>query len=103
MMRGYAEEYHCRREYLLNYFGEVFEPPCNGCDNCDAGHGVPAAQGDVPFPMNSRVVHRTLGPGLLERYEGDTLVVLFDDGGYKQLATELVVDTGVLVPEATSP
>jgi ATP-dependent DNA helicase RecQ len=102
MMRGYAEVYTCRRAYLLNYFGEAYQPPCNQCDNCDAGHGVPEVEEDIPFPINTRVVHQTLGPGLVERYEGDTMVVLFDEGGYKMLATDLVVDTGVLTREPES-
>jgi ATP-dependent DNA helicase RecQ len=33
MMRGYADMTGCRREYILNYFGEVFAPPCDNCDN----------------------------------------------------------------------
>ena len=34
MMRGYADMTDCRREYILNYFGEVYTPPCDNCDNC---------------------------------------------------------------------
>ncbi len=98
MMRGYAEEYGCRREYILNYFGEAYDAPCGNCDNCEAGHGVQSAE-EAVFPINTRVVHQTLGPGLVERYEGDTMVVLFDEGGYKMLATDLVVGTGVLTAE----
>ena len=37
MLRGYAEADTCRRELLLTYFGEPFEPPCGACDNCEAG------------------------------------------------------------------
>ncbi|HLH02276.1 MAG TPA: ATP-dependent DNA helicase RecQ [Bryobacteraceae bacterium] len=35
-MREYAETSNCRRQLLLNYFGEEFEGPCGNCDNCEA-------------------------------------------------------------------
>jgi ATP-dependent DNA helicase RecQ len=31
---NYAESTQCRRAVQLRYFGETFEPPCGGCDNC---------------------------------------------------------------------
>ena len=37
-MREYAETTACRREHLLNYFGDDFNGPCNNCDNCQAAH-----------------------------------------------------------------
>ena len=43
MMRGYAEHEHCRRNFILSYFGEEFQPPCGMCDNCDAGSSEEAA------------------------------------------------------------
>ena len=44
-MQEYADTSRCRREHLLRYFGDEFEPPCNNCDNCEA-----AAPGIVVDP-----------------------------------------------------
>ena len=94
MMRAYAELRDCRREFLLNYFGEPREEPCGFCDNCERGLVVQdLAQ---PFALGSRVRHDDWGEGLVERYEGDKMVVLFDGVGYKTLAVELVEDRKLL-------
>jgi ATP-dependent DNA helicase RecQ len=98
MMRGYAEVWDCRREYLLNYFGQEFNDPCGYCDNCDAGVTVPENEQDEPYPLNTRVTHAAFGEGLVQRYEGDKVIVLFDDAGYKTLLTEFVVESGALQP-----
>jgi ATP-dependent DNA helicase RecQ len=98
MMRGYAETYDCRRAYLLNYFGEAFDPPCTYCDNDQAGHGHPKDDSAEPFPLNSRVVHKVWGEGMVEHYEDDAVVVLFDTVGYKKMALDFVVETGALRP-----
>jgi ATP-dependent DNA helicase RecQ len=95
MMRGYAETPACRHEYLLNYFGEETDGPCGYCDNCDAGLTT-ASQNQRPFPLNSRVVHRQWGEGQVLRYEGDTMVVLFDKVGYKTLSADVVTEQGLL-------
>jgi ATP-dependent DNA helicase RecQ len=97
MMRGYAELRDCRREYLLNYFGEDLDPPCGNCDNCDAGlvHEEPQER---PFPLGERVRHEEWGEGMVQRYERDTMTVLFDEAGYKTLAVELVERGGLLEP-----
>ena len=97
MMRGYAEALDCRRRHLLSYFGEDLAEPCGYCDNCDAGT-VPVAAGDRPFAVNSRVVHQKWGEGQVLRYEGDIIVVLFDQVGYKNLALSIVTEQGLLQP-----
>ena len=96
MVRGYAEVRDCRREYLLNYFGEEFDDPCGYCNNCEAGVVVEEYESDEPFPINSRVVHERWGEGLIQRYEGDKMVILFDEVGYKTLGVGLVIERGLL-------
>lgn len=96
MMRGYAEVQDCRRQFLLNYFGEPYDDPCGACDNCDAG--IQVEEGEEPFPLNSRVRHQKWGEGLVIRYEGDKMTVLFDTVGYKTLAIQVVTEAGLLEP-----
>ena len=99
MMRGYAEVGGCRREYLLNYFGEQMPELCGFCDNCEAGVAG-EDEGPRPFALNTRVSHGAWGEGLVQRYEGDKMVVLFDEVGYKTLAVSLVEEGGLLEPVA---
>jgi ATP-dependent DNA helicase RecQ len=96
MMRGYADMTDCRREYILNYFGEVYAPPCDNCDNCLAGRSVTKSSSAQPFPIDSQVVHKLWGPGMVMRHAGDTMVVLFDSVGYRTLAVDLVMEEGLL-------
>ena len=89
MMRAYAETGDCRRAFILSYFGEPFEPPCGNCDNCQAGR-VRAPPADVPFAVGARVAHGQWGEGVVQRYDDDSMVVLFDEAGYKTLALAVV-------------
>lgn len=89
MMRNYAELRDCRRQYLLNYFGEPVDNKCGFCDNCHAGITVDSKTWQ-PFPINSYVIHTNYGKGQVMRYEADKMVVLFEKVGYKTLAVEIV-------------
>jgi ATP-dependent DNA helicase RecQ len=98
MLRGYAEDDACRRELLLTYFGEPFEPPCGACDNCEAGLSAEdrPAPDELPFEVDSRVRHKAWGPGRVLRYDGDRMVVLFDRAGYRTLSVTTVLQRRLL-------
>ena len=96
MMRGYAEVRNCRREYLLNYFGEKIATPCGACDNCQAGLTTPKGDRLEPYPLDSRVKHKSWGEGTVMRYEGDKVVILFDEVGYKTLEVGMALLGGLL-------
>jgi ATP-dependent DNA helicase RecQ len=96
MMRSYAETDGCRREFVLSYFGEPFEPPCGNCDNCLAGHASPGPPAGMPFAVGSRVAHGDWGEGVVQRCDGAAIVVLFDEVGYKTLALEVVLERSLL-------
>jgi ATP-dependent DNA helicase RecQ len=103
MMRSYAEARGCRRRFVLTYFGEPAADECFTCDRCIAN--AARANGDdvlgladIPFPEQSRVRHASWGEGLVLRHEGDAIVVLFDDVGYKTLSLDLVQEKGLLTP-----
>jgi ATP-dependent DNA helicase RecQ len=100
MMRAYADMCDCRREFILNYFGEGYAPPCGNCDNCEAGLSLSRPSAAQPFPIKSRVKHKEWGPGRVMRYAGDTMVVLFDSVGYRTLAIDLVMEKELLSPAA---
>jgi ATP-dependent DNA helicase RecQ len=96
MMRAYAElDDGCRRDFILNYFGQGFDPPCGKCDNCDAGRVHPTPV-DAPFTSGERVVHDKWGEGVVQRIEDGQIVVLFESVGYKKLGVDLVSERGLL-------
>ena len=104
MIRGYAEAPGCRRAFLLGYFGEPFEAPCDRCDRCRAleSQGVRATRRSStagPFTVNDRVRHTTFGVGTVTGVEPDRVTVAFEDAGYHTIATS-AADDGLIVAEA---
>jgi ATP-dependent DNA helicase RecQ len=100
MLRAYAEDDGCRRELLLSYFGEPYEGPCGNCDN-DARAGTPPVEEDPDvFPPGTRVRHPEWGEGQVLRTEDGRVTVLFDEGGYRTLGLDLVLERGLLEIDA---
>jgi ATP-dependent DNA helicase RecQ len=99
MIRAFCETRTCRRRFVLTYFGEPAADRCGNCDTCERPPAAPAGSTEQEhFPEQSRVVHAAFGEGLVIRHEGDSIVVLFDDAGYRTLSIDLVVENGLLKP-----
>jgi ATP-dependent DNA helicase RecQ len=105
MVRSYAETRSCRREFVLNYFGEQVGGACGNCDNCERIGAAGATEDDlaVPFASDTRVVHRQWGAGLLVRADGDTITVLFDEVGYRTLSLRLLLEQDLLDAAQETP
>ncbi|MBC7926411.1 MAG: RecQ family zinc-binding domain-containing protein [Bryobacteraceae bacterium] len=95
-MQNYAELSSCHREYFLGYFGDGEMSECSNCDNC------PEERAETPraFALHSRVTHKVLGRGVVERYQGGNTVVHFDDGGLTTLSLKAVKESNLLMPLA---
>lgn len=98
MMRQYAEAPSCRREMLLNYFGDPYQGPCGNCDRCEQNAALPPTGTEHPFPLQSRIHHKIWGEGTVMHYEDDRIVVLFNDAGYRTLDLDLVKRESLLEP-----
>lgn len=115
MMLRYATTRDCRRKLLLGYFGEEYmNTNCGACDNCimemanasnkaytpvkidQPAVPVPA----IPFRTGDLVKHRKWGDGTVQTVENDTVTVHFSDVGYKTLALDIVLSSGLLQPAA---
>jgi ATP-dependent DNA helicase RecQ len=98
MMRGYAETRGCRVRFVLTYFGERCDDLCGHCDNCADGRAAAqaAATAESSFGEGARVAHAVWGQGQVIRIEADVLVVLFDEGGYRNLSVDAVVERDLL-------
>ena len=101
-MRAYAQSPRCRRQVLLSYFAEPFDPPCGACDNCHAGRAL-EIEAEGPVTVGARVVHQTLGGGTVAGWEEGRLTVGFDESGYRTILGDEALATGRLIPENENP
>ena len=101
MMRGYAETLRCRREFLLEYFGDEDAGPCGNCDTCASGTAYDHDDRSVDddFSLDEVVRHVTWGEGRVMSREDDRITVYFGSVGYKVLSLALVEEKGLLLPE----
>ena len=93
LVRGYAETIGCRRQFLLGYFGEHFDPPCGACDRCASGavdDSDTDSVADLTWRANDRVTHDSWGTGVVMRCESDRVTVLFETVGYKTMRLDAV-------------
>ena len=81
---------------LLSYFGQDYPGPCGNCDN-DLAHAQPP-RADPSFPVGARVVSERWGEGTVQHYDGDSVTVLFDEHGYRELYLPVVLECGLLRP-----
>ncbi|WP_410648941.1 RecQ family ATP-dependent DNA helicase [Amycolatopsis sp. cmx-4-54] len=98
MIRGYAENMGCRRQYLLGYFGEKSEL-CGNCDTCDFGIAEEQEPGTRCFTVNQEVHHAEWGQGVVMSVERDRLTVLFGDIGYKTMELTAVDEHDLLATD----
>lgn len=113
MVNDYAETTRCRRRYLLNYLGDDYPAElCLRCDNClrtaeqrdmddwdlDAQQQRMEADRSGPFASGAPVDHPEWGPGVVQRMEGEVVVVRFDSVGYRSMHAPTVLERGLLNP-----
>nr|WP_246326747.1 RecQ family ATP-dependent DNA helicase [Actinomycetospora corticicola] len=100
LVRRFAEGTGCRRRTLLEVLGEPRDGACGNCDRCDAGDvGDPGARSGAshgePAPGEA-VAHDQWGRGVVQTVADDTVVVLFDEVGYRTLSIPVVRERGLL-------
>jgi ATP-dependent DNA helicase RecQ len=99
MMRSYAEAAACRREFILNYFGEPYDPSsCRRCDNSLTVGATATAALVGPYSVGMAVRHAAWGEGIVERATADSLTVLFDAVGFKTFDLALVQERKLIEP-----
>jgi ATP-dependent DNA helicase RecQ len=102
MMRSYAETNACRRRHILTYFSD--EPQFDRCGRCDNDLQRGEQRIEVAaqalkkgsFAIGDQVTHERWGKGVVQEAAGGSITVLFEQVGYKRLATDTVEERGIL-------
>jgi ATP-dependent DNA helicase RecQ len=109
MVRTYARLDSCRRQFLLQYFGQYDAPgSCGMCDRCAPRRGERAQPAGVPpvpedAPLAGETVwHQAWGRGVVQHVSADRVTVHFDSGGYRTLDLQGALRRGVLRTPATN-
>ena len=79
---------------VLFIFGELSDSDVDWL--AKAGEKVNIPAGTVLIPVGARVVHGQWGEGVVQRYDDDAMVVLFDEMGYKTLALAVIRERALL-------
>jgi len=97
MMRAYAETPRCRRQFVLNYFGEAYDPPCGTCDNCRSGRSL-SVEDEPPIAIGARVRHAEFGVGTVTGFEDGRLTAVYEESGYRTVLADDAMARGILRP-----
>ena len=115
MLRTYARTDTCRRQFLLQYFGQYDAPDrCGMCDRCvprladgatprrtarcatPGRTGAPASGEPAPLNPGDAVRHVSFGTGTVQHIEGDRVSIDFAEAGYRTLALADALARGLL-------
>lgn len=108
MVRAYVQAAGCRRQFLLQYFGDYDAPSqCGRCDRClprrDAPehirvqHLAPAPPTN-PFAPGDAVEHSAWGRGTVQHVTDEQITAHFDTAGYRTLDLRTVLAEALLRP-----
>lgn len=117
MMHRYAQLESCRRQFLLQYFGDYEAPDfCGMCDRCVprlherasvavrvAAPPEEAPQAGGAFRAGDEVEHPSWGRGVIQHVGADSLTVHFEDAGYRTLDLATVIERDLLRPAGSQP
>ena len=113
MVRKYAQTEDCRRQFLLQYFGQYDAPDvCGMCDRCvpragDRERLIVGAEAPPPpagpFRPGDDVEHATWGRGVVQHVAEGVLTVHFADAGYRTLDLNTVIERDLLRAVGRAP